>query len=414
MRNRNKLASVSLCGVIVLGAGYALAADWPQWRGPNRDAKVSGFVVPQTWPQQLTQKWKIKAGPSDATPALVGDRLYVFSRQGDDEVLACLDAAKGNTLWENKHAPGVKVGGPAGSHPGPRSSPTVAEGKVVTLGVSGVLTCLDAEKGGLVWRKDSAKDFPKGWPMFYTASSPIIVDGRCIAQLGGPGKGAVVAFDLATGDVKWKTDGDGPAYASPVIMTAAGVKQIVAQTDKSLIGLALADGALLWQIPAVPERRSQNAVTPVIDGDVVIFTGQGKGTRAVKIEKKGDGFAATDVWANEQIGDNFNTPVLKDGLLYGLSDKGYLYCLNAKNGKTLWTDTTPRGERGFGSIVDAGSVLIALTNKAELVAFKPSDKGYSELATIKLGGGATYAYPVLAGNRIFIEDQDSVAAYAIE
>jgi outer membrane protein assembly factor BamB len=396
------LAIVSLCN--------GVRADWPQWRGANGDAKVGDFKAPETWPKQLTQKWTASVGAGDATPALVGNHLYVFTRQGPAEVTQCLDADSGKQIWQDKFEPGVSVTGAAGQHAGPRSSPAVADGKVVTLGVSGVVSCFDAEDGKLLWRKDPYKS----WPQFYVATSPIIINGLCIAQLGGKGGGAMMAFDLATGDDKWKADTDGPAYATPVAMTAGGVQQLVGQTDRSLIGVALADGKLLWQLPAQPARMSQNAVTPVIDGDVVIYSGQGKGTAAIKIEKQVDAFAPKQLWANSDLSSGFATPVLKDGLLFGLSNKASFFCLDAKTGKTLWTSPPRRGERGFGSIVDAGSVLLALTPAGDLIAFKPSDKEYSELASIKLPDAQPYAYPVVSGNRIFIKGQDSVSMYTIE
>jgi outer membrane protein assembly factor BamB len=411
MKASTRNGVVMIGWLALLGAGNALAADWPQWRGTNGDAKVTDFKPPESWPKQLTQKWNVAVGAGDATPALVGNRLYVFSRQGADEITSCLDAETGKVIWQDKFQPGVSVIGPAAQqHPGPRSSPAVADGKVITLGVSGVLSCFDAESGKMLWRKDPYKS----WPQFFAASSPIIVDGMCIAQLGGRGGGAVVAFDLANGDEKWKAEQDGPAYATPAVMTAGGVKQLVAQTDKSLIGVGLADGKILWQLPAPPQRMSQNAVTPIIDGEVVIYSGQGKGTAAIKIEKQGDAFAPKELWTNADISSGFATPVLKDGLLFGLSNKASFFCLDAKTGKTLWTAPARRGERGFGSIVDAGQTILALTPSAELIALKPSDKEYSELANVKVPDAQPYAYPVVAGNRVFIKGQDSVSLFTIE
>src|SRR5438309_4390788 len=160
--------------VVLLRASGVSAADWPQWRGPHRDNKVAGFTAPAAWPKELTQKWKTPVGLGDASPALVGDKVYVFTRQGEEEVTSCLDAASGTERWKDKYA-AVAVTGPAGGHPGPRSSPAVAEGKVCTLGVGGVLSCLDASSGKVLWRKDT-----KAWPNFYTSTSPIIVEARAV------------------------------------------------------------------------------------------------------------------------------------------------------------------------------------------------------------------------------------------
>lgn len=398
-----------VCGVVLIGATCAFAQDWPQWRGANRDGNVTGFTAPATWPGELTKKWKVDVGSSDATPALVGDRLYVFVRQGDDEVTLCLNATDGSKIWEEKYA-AQAVAGPAGRHPGPRSSPAVAEGKVVTLGVAGVLSCLDAASGKLAWRTDP---FPKVVPTFFTASSPLIVDGMAVAQLGGKGNGAILAYDLADGKEKWRWAAEGPEYASPVVLTVDGAKQIVTLTEKSVVGVAAADGKLLWQRPFVPQMRAYNAATPIVNGDTVIYTGAGRGTIAVKIEKEGDGYAAKELWSNPDIAPQYNTPVLNGGLLFGMSSRGNLFCLNAETGKEAWTNSESLDRGGFGTMVNAGSVILAMPSSAELIAFKPTDKEYTELARIKVADGSTYALPVIAGNRIFVEDQNSLTLWTL-
>ena len=152
MKDLNRsLTLVSTCVLITLAPG-ALAQDWPQWRGANRDGKAAGFTAPATWPKELTQKWKVTVGKGDASPALVGDKLYVFARQEGDEITLCLDAKTGKELWRDKYAcqPSNE---PMGRHPGPRSSPAVAQGKVVVYGVRGTLSCLDAATGKSRWRR---------------------------------------------------------------------------------------------------------------------------------------------------------------------------------------------------------------------------------------------------------------------
>jgi len=396
--------------LVLAGVSGAPGQDWPQWRGANRDAKAAGFTPPKTWPKELTQKWKITVGSGDATPALAGDKIYVFTRQEGDEVISCLDAANGKEVWSDKYAVAA-IGGPDSAvHGGPRSSPAVADGKVVTLGVCGTVSCLDAASGAVKWRKN---DFAGAWPRFHTATSPIVADGLCIVQLGKESQGAVVAYDLAGGEQKWKWTDEGPGYASPVLMTVAGTKMVVTLTAKSVAGLGLADGKLLWQAPFAPQGMNYNAATPIIDGQTVFYCGSGRGTKAVKIEKEGDSFTAKELWSNPDNAVQFDSPVLKSGLIFGLSQRGNFFCLNAQTGKTAWTDST--GGRGqFGSVVDAGSVLLGLTSKSTLVAFEPSDKEYTELASIKVADKQTYAYPVLAGNRLFIKDQDSLTLWTID
>ncbi len=409
MKKTNRRKVVLVGCVALMFAGCVLAQDWPQWRGPNRDGKVNDFTAPSKWPSILVQKWKTTVGSGDATPALVGDKLYVFVRQGGDEVTLCLNAADGKEIWRDKYA-AQEVTGAAGRHPGPRSSPAVADGKVVTFGVGGVVSCLDTGSGKMLWRKDP---YPKVVPKFFTSCSPLIVDGAAVVQLGTAGNGAIIAFDLATGTEKWKWAEEGPEYASPVVLTVDGTEQIVALTEKSVVGVSAADGKLLWKLPFAPERRAYNAATPIIDGQTVIYTGAGRGAKAVKIEKKDGGFAAKEIWSNPDLAPQYNTPVLKDGALFGFSNRGSLYCINTKDGSTAWTDTAQHG-RGFAAIVSAGSSMLALPSTSELIVYKPDGKAYSEIANYKVAETPTYAHPVIAGNRIFIKDQETVTMWAIE
>jgi len=365
-------------------------------------------------PPAMTQKWKVTVGLGDATPALVGDKLYVFARQGDEEVTLCLSVADGKVLWQDK-APAPVVPPPANSHSGPRSSPAVANGKVVTLGVGGVVSCLDAATGAVSWRKDP---FPGMVPRFYTGSSPMIVggiaDGMAIVQPGGQGTGGVVAFDLATGNVKWQWTAEAPQYSSPVMMTVEGTKIVVTMSEKSVVGIAEADGKLLWQIPFMPQGMAYNSATPIVDGQTVIFTGVGRGTRAVQIEKQGDAFTVKDLWTNADMASQFNTPVLDNGFLYGLSGRGMLYCLNAKTGQTAWAGADAVGPRGFGQLVDVGVALLLLPNTGEMIVFKPAGDAYAELTRLKAADTPTYASPVISGNNVFVKDQDSVILWAFD
>ena len=408
MKNVNRLIAAIAEYVILISVGFVFAQDWPQWRGTNRDGKVAGFEAPAKWPTELTQKWKVTVGTGDATPALVDDKLYVFTRQDADEVTRCLDAGSGDELWQDRYT-AQAVTGPARSHPGPRSSPTVSDGKVIILGASGILSCLEKGTGKVVWRQD---EFSKAVPQYFTGMSPIIVDKMCVAHLGGKDNGEIIAFDLATGKEKWKWTGDGPAYGSPVLLTVDGTKQIVAQTDKNIVSIAVADGRLLWQVPTPTQRRFFNSATPIMDGQTVIYTGQGLGTRAVMVQKQGNGFNVKELWSNEELGTAYNTPVLKDGLLFGLSNRGRLYCMNAGTGQIVWTDET--SHKNFGALLDAGSVILSLSSDSELIVFKPSGKEYEELAQIKVADTPVYAHPVIAGNKIYVKDEETLTMWTIE
>jgi outer membrane protein assembly factor BamB len=398
----------------LLSSLTARAQNWPQWRGTNRDAKVTGFKAPAEWPKELTQKWKVTVGEGPSTPALVGDKLYVFARQESNEIIRCLDAATGNEVWKDQYAADAPNGPSAAAFSGPRSSPAVEEGKVVTLGVRGVLSCYDAATGKKLWSHD---DFAGQWPRFFTASSPIITEGQCIAQLGGNKEGAIVSYDLNTGEEKWRWTGDGPAYSSPMLLTIDGTSAVVAMTEKNIVAISPTDQKILWQVPFPVARGGYNAATPIINSNILIYSGSGRGTKAIKLEKEGSELNATELWTNPDISVQFNTPVLKDGLLYGFSSANTLFCLSAADGKTAWN--TPRMESGgsrpgYGSVVDCGPVLMALNPAANLMVFEPTDKEFKQLATYKVADGDTYAYPIISGNRIFIKDKTDVILWTLE
>ncbi len=431
---------IALFGLATFSLPLSLsAADWPQWRGPNRDGKVTDFRVPATWPAELKQAWDVVVGDGVATPALVGDKIYVHTREERNEVVRCLNATTGKEIWKAEYAARGADGGASG-FPGPRSSPAVGEGKVVTLGTAGLLSCYDAESGKKLWSNDDIKSVP----MFYTSASPIIADGLVIAQLGSDSDGTVAAFDLATGQQKWKWTGAPTGYSSPMLMTVEGTKLVIGQVLDGIVAINAADGKHVWEtyFEGGAGQRMYRASTPIVDGDTLIYLPDGPAT-AIKLAKDGEKIKSSKVWSNQDSPVKFNTPVLKDGLLYGLSARSELFCVNAKDGKTLWsksiTPTTtappagaPRpsagggfgkgkgrgggfgGSAGYGTIVDAGSVLLALPPSSELVVYEPNEKEFKQLARYKVGDKPTYGYPIVAGNRIYVKDADSVTLWTVE
>lgn len=283
----------------------------------------------------------------------------------------------------------------------------------VTFGVNGTLSCLKADSGEKVWRVETGPA-----PKFHTSSSPVIADKLVIVQVGSEGSGGVTAYDLEKGDVKWKWTDEGASYASPVLMTVGTTKAVVAETDKSVVALGLQDGKVVWKtpFPLVKMGPGQyNASTPMIDGQTVIFSGVSRGTKAVKVEKQGDAYAAKELWYNKDSGALFNTPVLKNGHVYGLTSNDNLFCVNAETGKTAWTYSV-NGRKGYGSVVDAGPVLFALPSgqNSKLLVFEPNEKEYTERAAYKVSPTEVYAYPIATGNRIYIKDKDSVILWTVD
>ena len=345
-------------------------------------------------------------GVADATPVLTGNKIFLNTRQGDQEVVLCLDAATGKELWKNSYPSAAVTGPSASQHPGPRGTPAISNGKIVTFGAAGILSCFDAETGKLVWRKENPSN---AYPAFFTGASPIIADGVCIIHTGKKDDGQVVAYDLNTGNEKWKWTGEGPSYSSPSIMNVEGKKHLIVITEKNIMALSMADGKLVWQSSTPVQQRFYNCVSPYIDGQTIYFTGQGNGMKALKVEKSGNEYTAKEIWSNPEVGAKWNTPILKDGFLYGFTDQKRIYCINTSTGQTAWIDNAVNSD--FSTIVDCGSVIIGLTSTDNLIVLKPDGKEYSEVVKYKVSDTPIYTYPVIAGDKIYIKDAETLMRY---
>src|SRR5262249_32674683 len=266
--------------------------------GPNRDGTVSTFTAPKTWPKTLKEQWKVRVGEGHSSPVVVDGKVYQLARQKDAEVILCLDLATGKEIWRDSYDAPYKMHFAATGHgKGPKSTPTVHGGKVYALGISGILSCLDARTGKVLWRKDFAKQYSATSPLYGAAMSPLVDSGLCIVHVGGHDKGALTAFDAHTGEVKWSWTGDGPGYASPVLATLLGERRVMTQTQKSLLGVSAATGKVLWKVPFTT-AYDQNSVTPLVTRDRVIFSGYAQPLTAVRLEKKGEEITAKTAWSN--------------------------------------------------------------------------------------------------------------------
>ncbi len=443
----------------VFNSTSVVAQDWPQWRGPNRDAVAASFKTPDSWPKSLSKKWSVNVGDGVSSPSTKDGKVYVIALQDGNEVMRCLEANTGKEIWKDSY-PAKAASGPASSFPGTRASPAVADDKVVAFGVDGTISCWNVSDGKLAWRNDN---FKGQVPRFSTSSSPLIADETCLVEIGSDRSGGIVAFDLDSGDEKWKWTGDGASYGSPVLMSVDDTKVVVAPTAGRLVVLDLSSGDELWEMEYRQGRY--NAATPVVDGQTVIFAGPERGLTAIEFSKSDGKLSGKEKWRNEDTNATlmFNSPVLAEGMLFGLSSANNLFCVNAANGETTWSnpisgqtadrsaggqqqargaDRGERGERGdrgrsgeggqerrrggrrggrgggsrggYGSIVSAGSVLFGLTPTSELVVYEADRAGFKELARYKVSETPTYAYPVLATDGIYIKDKDSLALWFLE
>lgn len=406
--------SLFLFSMLLSVTATAQVADWPQWRGPNRDATVSDGSIPQTWPKTLKEEWKVPVGVGHSSPVVASGKIYVFARQGEEEVLLCLDAVTGKELWKSSQ-PISYVMNPAamGHGKGPKSTPVVSNGNVCTFGISGVLSCHDARTGKLKWKREFSTQYPNTSPLYGTAMSPVIDKGMLIAHVGGQDKGALTAFDLETGAVKWSNEADGPAYASPLVVTLAGVRQVVTFTQKEFVGVDAASGKLLWKVPAKTEYDT-NSVTAVAYKDMLILAREGQGLTAIRIDKNSAELKPQEVWSNKEVELYLNTPVLQGNRLYGLSvrQKGQFFALDALTGKTVWLGPGRMGENA--AILNVGGkVLLLLTNDANLIVLPADAKEYSPVIQYTVAKSPTWAHPVVIGKRILIKDETTLVSLAM-
>jgi outer membrane protein assembly factor BamB len=403
---------VVLWSVLVTVTAYA-APDWPQWRGPQRDGVLPSFVEPEDWPDELRLVWKQEVGVGHSSPLAVDGRVYLHARQDEREEVTCRDLATGRVLWKSDYAAPYRMNPAARSHgKGPKSTPVIHGNKLVTLGISGILSCFDTKDGRLVWQKDFSGEFGETSPLYGAAMSMMVDADRLIAHVGGHGDGALFAFEVGKGDVVWRWDGDGPGYASPIIVEVGGVRQLVTQSQDHLVGLSPGDGELLWSIP-FKTAYTQNTVTPVHHGQNLIFSGLDNGVMAVRVSRGGGKWRTETVWETRDVSMYMSSPVLIGDWLFGMSHfkRGQFFCLNARTGEVQWTSDGRQGDNA--ALLGTDEVLFALTTNAELIVVRATSGNYDVVRSYEVADTPTWAHPVILENQILIKDESHLALWRL-
>jgi outer membrane protein assembly factor BamB len=425
MKTRNSYSHPSRVGVAValLTVSCLLApatfaseessSDWPQWRGPERTGLALDASLPEKLPTELQKLWQVEVGTGHSSPVVVGDRVYLHSREGDNEVVRALDLSSGAELWRYQVETPYTRNPAAFSHgKGPKSTPVVAGDTLCTLGITGRLTCFDRANGKVRWQKDFAGRFDRAWPDFGTAMSPAVFDGKLIVQVGGIDSGALAAFDPRTGEQLWSYEGEGPAYASPVLIESHGKKQVVSQTRTHIVSVDLDTGNLLWQTELITAYE-QNSITPVAYGDQIVVSGLDRGVYLLDVAPDARGnWLVREVFRNDDLAMYMSSPVISGSLLFGLTHKrkGQLFCLDLEAGAVRWTTEGRDGENA--ALILAGDRLLVLTTDAKLIVAKANAEGLAAEATYEVADSATWAHPALVGNRILIKDEDRLTAWS--
>jgi outer membrane protein assembly factor BamB len=377
--------------------------DYVQWRGAQRDGSASAFVEPKAWPAELTRRWQVEVGEGYATPIVIGDTVYVVTRRAGREGVTSLDVTTGRERWRSDYPAPYTPSKPAEAHgAGPKATPVFHEGRVFTLGISGILTAFDAKSGKQLWQSAA----PKEAPFYGAAVSPLASRDLVIVHPGD--YGPLTAFDTRTGTVKW-TAGSGGFFASPIMVTLEGTTQVVSATQDFVIGVAF-DGRILWRFPY---DGKNGAVTPVLNNDTIILNSPDR-VIAFRPRLRDGAWIVETMWETKDVSTYLSTPVVVDGVLYGLSTKqrGQFYAVDAKTGQVLWLGT-PR-EADNTALVKAGQLLFLLNDDAELIVARSNRKAFDPIARYTVADSATWAQPVISGDRIFIKDVSTLSLWTIE
>ncbi len=408
------LAAICISSGDVLGA--AATADWPQWRGPNRDGVSADTALLKQWPSGgPALAWKATGlGAGFSSLAVTGGRIFTIGDQRGSSFVVGINAGNGRSLWSAKLG---KPGAPGwGGYTGPRSTPTVAGELLFALGQWGELICLEAGTGQERWHKDLIKDFGGVRPEWGFAESPL-VDGDHLILTPGGAQGALVALNKTTGATVWRSKQftDTAHYSSLIIAEIEGVRQYIQLTAASVAGIAASDGKLLWQA----SRKGETAVIPTpiySDGFVYVTSGYGAGCNLFKISASGGAFNPEQVYANKVM-VNHHGGVIKIGdYVYGYSDSKGWTCQDFKSGEAKWQE---KEKLGKGSIAAAdGYLYLRQENKPGTIALiEATPDGYKENGRFNppsFSDDRNWAHPVVTGGKLYLREQDLLFCYDIQ
>lgn len=389
-----------------------IAGDWPQILGPNRDGRAVQESLSKSWgskgPKEL---WKLSVGSGFAGVAVQDNRVFLFHREDDQEVLQCLDAKSGKSLWRQSYA--CNYAGGVSSDTGPRCVPVVHKESVVTLGVEGQLRCLNAGSGKLVWEKNLDELYVLRDSYFGVGSTPLIANDVVLVNVGGKGPSAVVGFRLSDGSELWKSLDDAASYSSPVLTTVAGKPLAVVVTRMNVVGIDPLSGQENFRFPFGKRGPTVNGACPVIAGDTIFLTASYNIGSLLLSTASGE---TKEVWRKpDLLASQYATPIVVGDYLYavdGRQDAGpgsaSLKCIRLNDAELVWE------ESGFnyGSLLNINDELLFLTCGGELIRFPASPDGFklTEKAAVLSPTDSGYRLPALSNGVLFVRDDQTLKA----
>ena len=388
---------------LILGLN-AQAADWPQWRGQNRDGISPETGLLTSWPSGGPKVvWRISGlGVGYSSFSIVNGRMYTQGQRGKQEFVIALDVNNGAKLWETVTSRDFE--NDRGS--GPRGTPTFDNGKLYAMTGEGTVVCLDAATGKIVWQIDSVKRFGGSVPHWGYSESPLIDGDRVIVMPGGRGA-SLVSLDKRTGEVQWKTGDDYAGYSSAILADVNGTKQVIALSGRSAFGVQESTGELLWRYGKIANNVA-NIATPIYqDGEVFLSSAYDTGCALLKLNPKG----MQEVYFNRDMMNHYSSSVLVDGTLYGFTN-ALLSAMDFKTGKQLWKNRSV----GKGSVTYADKRLYALGEDGVVGLIEASPAGYKEVSRFEYQKGSLPSWSplVISDGRMYLRDQDNLTSYDIK
>lgn len=424
------LAAAAVCYVLTVSAAV-LAADWPQFGGPNRNFVVDSKGLAASWPESgPKQLWKRELGDGYSTILADDAALYTQYRVGEEEVTIALDKKSGKTLWEHKHpSPHTSLMDQFG--PGPHTTPLLVGDMLYTIGTNAVMHCYNKKDGKVVWSHDLPKEFGAPIPGRGYGNSPIAYKNMVIVAVDrereGQGEGSgggeaekkpekpaeaqsVVAFDQKTGKVAWKSLDYATSYASPILISFEGESQLVLLMEEDIVGVNPENGTQLWHAEVKP--TGANLSTPVWNGKDTLFCSSAydSGSRALKLTKKDGKTSVEQLWYGRKMRVHHGNPILLGETVYGSSgDFGpaFFMAVNLADGEVLWR------ERGFkkANCVYADNKMIILDEDGVLALTSVSPGGFKVISQVKVGEPYAWATPTLVGTHLFVRDRKHIMAF---
>jgi outer membrane protein assembly factor BamB len=381
-------------------------AEWPGFRGPQRDGIVRGVRIETDWSRTPpVELWRKPIGPGWSSFAVDGDFLYTQEQRGDHEVVSCYRLSTGAPVWRHRDA--VRFW-ESNAGPGPRGTPTVHNGRVYAMGATGVLNALNARNGARLWSRNAATDTGVEVPDWGVASSPLLMNDLVIVAVSG----RLAAYDIATGNRRWLGPTGGAGYSSPHLLTIDGVPQILLLRGSRTISVAPADGTVIWEHTWQP---GVGIVQPALaaDGDVLIATGDGMGgggIRRVAVARGSAGWSVEERWTSRGLKPYFNDFVAHEGHAFGF-DGSILACIDLTNGERKWKG----GRYGHGQMIVLRDqdLLLVLSEEGELALVAATPEKFTEVARFAALDGKTWNHPVLVGNILLVRNGEEMAAFRL-